>query len=96
MDQSQKLSLKWKIGFFGDKYFPVNKETDLSLPRVILPEGLLTYFDIIGFDKKPIKNPLNVNRLTIYLEEKKQIPEAYKNHQYKPSGFTLIFKEGDL
>ncbi|PVW12606.1 ISAon1 family transposase N-terminal region protein, partial [Marixanthomonas spongiae] len=65
----------------------MNKETDLPLLSLILPEGLLTYFTIVGFDKKPIKDPLYVNRLTIYLEEKKEIPEAYKNHQYKASGF---------
>lgn len=53
----------------------------------MLPEGLLTYFTIIAFDKKPIEDPLYVNRLTIYLEEKKEIPEAYKKHQYKASGF---------
>ena len=65
----------------------MNKETDLSLLSLILPEGLLTYFDIVGFDRKPIKDPLYVNRLTIYLEERKEIPEAYKDHQYKASGF---------
>lgn len=65
----------------------MNKETDLSLLSLFLPEGLLTYFDVVGFDKKPIKDPLYVNRLTIYLEEKKEIPEPYKTHQYKASGF---------
>ena len=65
----------------------MNKETDLSLLSLFLPEGLLTYFDVVGFDKKPIKDPLYVNRLIIYLEEKKEIPEAYKNHHYKASGF---------
>lgn len=65
----------------------MNKENDLSLLSLFLPEGLLTYFDIVGFDKKPIKDPLYVNRLTIHLEEKKEIPEAYKKYQYKASGF---------
>lgn len=65
----------------------MNKETDLSLLSLFLPEGLLTYFDIVGFDKKPIKDPLYKSRLTILLEEKKEMPEDYKNHQYKASGF---------
>ncbi|WP_227009133.1 ISAon1 family transposase N-terminal region protein [Christiangramia fulva] len=65
----------------------MNKETDLSLLKLFLPEGLLMFFNVVGFDKKPIKDPLYVNRLTIYLEEKKEIPETYKNHHYKASGF---------
>lgn len=65
----------------------MNKETDLSLLSLFLPEGLLTFFDVVGFEKRPIKDPLYENRLIIYLEEKKQIPEAYKDHQYKASGF---------
>lgn len=65
----------------------MNKETDLSLLSLFLPEGLLSYFDIVGFDKAPIKNSLYVNRLTIFLEEKKEVPEAYRNYRYKASGF---------
>ncbi|MCK0193093.1 hypothetical protein, partial [Arenibacter sp. F20364] len=40
-----------------------------------------------GFEQKPIKNPLYDNRLTVFLEEKKQIPERYKDHTYKACGF---------
>lgn len=65
----------------------MNKDPDLSLLSLFLPEGLLTFFDIVGFEKKPIKDPLYEKRLIIFLEEKKEIPEAYKSHSYKASGF---------
>ena len=65
----------------------MNNMSDLSLLNLFLPEGLLDYFDVVGFDKKPITDPLYVSRLTIYLEEKKHIPEAYKSCRYKASGF---------
>ena len=65
----------------------MNKGTDLSLLSLFLPEGLLDFFDVVGHEQKPIKNPLYFNRLTIFLEEKNQIPEAYKDHTYKGSGF---------
>lgn len=65
----------------------MNKGTDFSLLSLILPEGILEYFDIVGFDKKSIKHVLYENRLTIYLEEKKQIPSKYRDCNYKASGF---------
>ena len=65
----------------------MDKGTDLSLLSLFLPEGLLDFFDIVGFEQKPIKNPLYDNRLTVFLEEKKQIPERYKDHTFKASGF---------
>jgi len=65
----------------------MNKGTELSLLSLILPEGILDYFDIVGFDKKAIKHVLYENRLTIYLEEKKQIPSKYKGCKHKASGF---------
>ncbi|MEO2069867.1 MAG: hypothetical protein ABGW99_10815 [Zunongwangia sp.] len=65
----------------------MNKSTEFSLLSLLLPEGILEYFDIVGFDKKPIKHVLYENRLTIYLEEKKQIPSKYRDCKYKASGF---------
>ena len=59
----------------------MNKDTELSLLSLILPEGILEYFDIVGFDKKPIKHVLYENRLTIYLEEKKQINSFTLNYR---------------
>lgn len=65
----------------------MDKGTDLSLLSLFLPEGLLDFFDIVGFEQKPIKNPMYDNRLTVYLEEKKQIPERYKEYTFKASGY---------
>ncbi len=65
----------------------MDKETDLSLLSLFLPEGLLDFFDIVGFEQKPIKNPMYDNRLIVFLEEKKQIPDLYKDHTYKACGF---------
>lgn len=65
----------------------MDKGTDLSLLSLFLPEGLLDFFDIVGFEQKPINNPLYDNRLTVFLEEKKQVPERYKDHTFKASGF---------
>lgn len=65
----------------------MNKDTELSLLSLLLPAGILDYFDIVGFDKKPIKHTLYENRLTIYLEEKKLIPRKYKDFKHKASGF---------
>jgi len=65
----------------------MDKGTDLSLLSLFLPEGLLDFFDIVGFEQKPIKNPMYDNRLIVFLEEKKRIPDLYKDHTYKASGF---------
>ncbi|GGW30319.1 ISAon1 family transposase N-terminal region protein [Arenibacter certesii] len=65
----------------------MDKGTDLTLLSLFLPEGILDFFAIVGFEQKPIKNPLYFNRLTVFLEEKKQIPALYKDHTYKASGF---------
>lgn len=54
---------------------------------LFLPEGLLDFFDIVGHEQKPIKNPSYFNGLTIFLEARPQIPKAYKDHTYKGSGF---------
>ncbi|WP_205667211.1 hypothetical protein [Arenibacter latericius] len=64
----------------------MDKGTDLTLLSLFLPEGILDFFDIVGFEQKPIKNPLYFNRLTVFLEEKKQIPALYRDHTYKASG----------
>ncbi|MCX2682153.1 hypothetical protein OOZ15_19560 [Galbibacter sp. EGI 63066] len=48
----------------------MSKEAKMSLLSLMLPEGILDHFDIAGFEGKPIKLPLYVNRLILYLEEK--------------------------
>lgn len=65
----------------------MKKDIELFLLSLLLPAGILDYFDVVGFDKKAIKHVLYENRLTIYLEEKKQIPSKYKDCKYKASGF---------
>src|SRR5690606_41902395 len=65
----------------------MNKDTELSLLSLLLPAGILDYFDVVGFDKRALQHVLYENRLTIYLEEKKQIPSKYKHCKYKASGF---------
>jgi len=58
-----------------------------SLIALFLPEGILDYFEIIDFERTD-SNLLTYNkRLTIFLAEKKTIPEEYTEHVYKASGF---------
>lgn len=60
---------------------------DTSLISLFLPEGILDYFDIIGFDRTSSDLKTYDKRLTIFLTEKKVIPEEYKEVSYKASGF---------
>jgi hypothetical protein len=48
--------------------------------ELLLPEGLLTYYDLIDFKKSD-------EILKIHLEEKKDIPIEYKNKSYRLNGF---------
>nr|WP_320117580.1 hypothetical protein [uncultured Marinifilum sp.] len=58
-----------------------------SLLSLFFPEGLLDYFDIIDFKEVSSGKEIYERRLTIYLEEKKIIPEEYKDYSIKASGF---------
>lgn len=60
---------------------------DTSLISLFLPEGILDYFDIIGFDRTSSDLKTYDKRLTIFLTEKKVIPEEYREVSYKSSGF---------
>lgn len=60
---------------------------DTSLISLFLPEGILDYFDIIGFDRTSSHLKTYDKRLTIFLTEKKVIPEEYREVSYKSSGF---------
>lgn len=60
---------------------------DTSLISLFLPDGLLDYFEITGFEKTDSNLKTYDKRLTIYLTEKKLIPEEYKTSTYKASGF---------
>jgi hypothetical protein len=61
--------------------------TDHCLLRLFLPEGILDYFDIVDFRTNSSKGKIYTKTLTLYLEEKKLIPEEYSTHNIKASGF---------
>ena len=65
----------------------MDKDLNQSLLELILPEGILEYFTIAGFDKGNSGKYVYDKTLTINLEEKKQIPTEYKYFKYKASGF---------
>jgi len=48
--------------------------------ELLLPKGILTYFDLIHFKKED-------KMISIHLEEKKEIPEEYKDKSYRLNGF---------
>jgi len=60
---------------------------DTSLLTLFLPEGILDYFDITGFERIDSNLETYDKRLTIFLTEKKVVPEKYKGEIYKASGF---------
>lgn len=60
---------------------------DTSLLSLFLPDGILDYFDITGFERTDSNLKTYDKRLTIFLTEKKIIPEEYKEQVYKASGF---------
>ena len=59
----------------------------LDLLSVILPEDLLSYFDIINFQEL---GDISVKKdcLHIYLEEKNQLPQGYSISEYESKGFS--------
>lgn len=60
---------------------------DTSLISLFLPEGILDYFDITDYERTDSNLKTYDKRLTIFLTEKKVIPEQYKEATYKASGF---------
>ena len=60
---------------------------DTSLISLFLPEGILDYFDITDYERTNSNLKTYDKRLTIFLTEKKVIPEQYKEATYKASGF---------
>ena len=59
----------------------------IALLELILPEGILQDFSITGYQQGDSGKHVYNKTLTIDLEEKKIIPEEYKNHTYKACGF---------
>lgn len=60
---------------------------DTSPLALFLPEGILDYFEITGFERTDSNLQTYDKRLTIFLTEKKTIPEEYIENKYKASGF---------
>jgi hypothetical protein len=65
----------------------MKNDLNTALLELILPQGILDYFDIVDFKQGKSGQYVYDKTLTIYLEEKDIIPEQYKNNRYKNSGF---------
>jgi hypothetical protein len=60
---------------------------DTSLISLFLPDGILDYFEITDFERTDSTLKTYDKQLTVFLTEKKVIPEKYKEATYKSSGF---------
>jgi len=62
-------------------------EAGNTLISLLLPEGILDYFDLINVEK-------DSTGLNIYLEEKNLAPDGYQNTNWNPKAFSLnlVFK----
>lgn len=58
-----------------------------QLLELFLPEGILNHFVVTDFMQEASGQEVYTKKLTIFLEEKKEIPEEYSDHEYKASGF---------
>jgi len=58
-----------------------------SLNSSFLLNGILDCFDITSFERTDSNLKTYDKRLTIFLKEKKKVPEKYKENTYKASGF---------
>ena len=58
-----------------------------QLLELFLPEGILDHFAVTDFSQEPSGQEVYTKKLTIFLEEKKEIPEEYSDYEYKASGF---------
>lgn len=58
-----------------------------SLLELILPEGILEFFDIVNLQQGDSGKTVYDKTLTIHLDEKNNIPDEYKLFKYKASGF---------
>jgi len=65
----------------------MTKDLNAALIELILPEGILDHFIITGLEQGDSDKYVYDKTLTIDLEEKKIIPEQYKNNTYKACGF---------
>ena len=61
-----------------------------SLLELFLPSGILEYFTVVDFETKSSGQHVYDKKLTIYLEEKKIIPDEYKNYPFPRANHKFI------
>jgi len=57
----------------------MNNDINASLLELMLPQGILEYFEIVDFTQAESGQYVYDKTLTIFLEEKNIIPEEYKS-----------------
>lgn len=65
----------------------MNEDLNKSLIALMLPDGILDYFDLVSFTQEDSGQYVYNKKITFFLEEKSIIPEEYRNYKYKASGF---------
>lgn len=60
---------------------------NLDLLSIVLPQDLLTYFEIVNF-KELGDVSIKKDCLHIYLEEKNRLPKGYSTTEYESKGFS--------
>jgi hypothetical protein len=63
------------------------QDINQQLLELFLPEGILEHFVVTDFIQEPSGQEVYTKKLTIFLEEKKEIPQEYSAHKFKASGF---------
>lgn len=64
-----------------------------ELVGLLLPEGILEYFEYIGYERKSREEVKPCGEITIILEEKNvvpKLPEAYRDKKIRQKGFKEI------
>jgi hypothetical protein len=64
-----------------------------ELAGLLLPEGILEYFEYVGYERKSKEESKPYGEITIILEEKNvapKLPEEYRDKQVRQKGFKEI------
>ncbi|MFV0366580.1 MAG: hypothetical protein ACK5JS_09430, partial [Mangrovibacterium sp.] len=61
----------------------MNEDLNKSLIALMLPDGILDYFDLVSFTQEDSGQYVYNKKITFFLEEKSIIPEEYRNYKYK-------------
>ncbi|MFV0553117.1 MAG: hypothetical protein ACK5LR_00260 [Mangrovibacterium sp.] len=65
----------------------MTEELNQQLIALMLPEGILEYFNVVSFEQVSSGKYVYNKRIVFHLEEKNIIPEEYKGYKHKASGF---------